>query len=90
MQLISKAKAAVESAVRTFLQAAVPAFVLAVSLSRPDGITITDALLAAVVAAASAGIAAVFRIAKPIQTDRPSVAVAGLTAPATTTPVNRP
>lgn len=89
MKLISKARAAAESAGRTFLQAAVPAFVLAVTQSRSDDVTLRDVLVAAAAAAAAAGIAAVFRVAKPIQTDRPSVAVEGL-APATATATDRP
>lgn len=81
MRPISKARAAAESALRTFLQTAVPAFTGVVMVSRPAGVTARDFYLSAAISAGAAGLAAVFRIAKPIQTDRPDVAVQGL-APA--------
>lgn len=74
---ISKARAAGESALRTFLQAALPAAVAAWQLSHELDETV---LATALIAGVSAVIAAGMRVAKPIQTDSPGVAVEGVTA----------
>jgi hypothetical protein len=78
-RLISKARAAGESALRTFLQAAVPAAVGAWQLSHQlDQTVVATGLIAGV----SAVIAAGMRVAKPIQTDAPGVAVVQVTSDA--------
>jgi hypothetical protein len=64
---------AMESFVRTFLQAAIPVFIGAVSVSKSEDITLRDFVVAAAVSAGAAGIAALMRTAIPIQTDRPGV-----------------
>ena len=74
---ITKARAAGESALRTFLQAALPAVVAAWQLTHEVDQTV---IAAGLVAGVSAVIAAGMRVAKPIQTDSPYVAVENVTA----------
>lgn len=73
-QLVTKTSAATESAVRTFAQAALPVFILSIQGGAP-GVQPRDLVEAAVASGIAAGVAAVMRIAKPIQTDSPGVAV---------------
>jgi hypothetical protein len=73
---ISRARAAFESAARTFLLAAVPAF--GAALAATDGSYGKAAVLGALAAAAAAGLAAVMRVVRPIQTDRAGVGVQGV------------
>lgn len=77
--MISKARAMAESALRTFAQAALPAF--GAALYAADGAVGKAVLLGALTAAAAAGLAAVARVLKPIQTDVPGVGVAGANQP---------
>jgi hypothetical protein len=74
--VVSKGRAAGESAIRTFAQAAIPAF--GASLYAADGNYGKAVLLGALTAAAAAGLAAVARVIKPIQTDRAGVGVQGV------------
>lgn len=71
---VSKLKAALESAMRTFVQAALPAAVLAWQAS--DHSLNKAVLLTVLGAAASAGIAAVVRVFVPMSTDKAGVHVA--------------
>jgi hypothetical protein len=82
--VVSKARAAGESALRTALQAAIPAF--GASLYAADGNYGKAVLLGALTAAAAAGLAAVARVVKPIQTDRAGVGVQGVTPAPTPDP----
>lgn len=88
--MISKARAMGESAMRTFLQAALPAF--GASLYAAGGNLGKAVLLGALAAAAAAGLAAVARAVKPLQTDAAGVGVAGVTpsAPAHTSEAGYP
>jgi hypothetical protein len=71
---VSKLKAAGESARRTFVQAAIPAAVLAWQAS---GYQVGKAALLTVLGAgASAGVAAVMRMIKPLSTDQAGAHVA--------------
>ena len=71
---MTKLQAMWESAYRTFLQAALPAFVGV--LVATDGFS-KAALYTAVIAGASAGLAAVARLLRPIKTDQVGVGVSG-------------
>lgn len=76
---ITKSSAASESAIRTFAQAALPVFILSIQGGSP-GVQPRDLVEAAVATAVAAGVAAVMRIAKPIQTDSPGVSVERVTS----------
>ena len=78
--IVSKAKAAFESFVRTFFQSFVPALAL-VNFTTTDVSGAKSAVLAAAASAASAAIASVARLFIPIQTDSQTVGVAGVSAP---------
>jgi hypothetical protein len=69
-------QAALESARRTFVQAALPAVVGALALA--NGHYTKAIVIAAIGSGGSAGIAAVMRIYKPIASDSPNVSVEGV------------
>lgn len=76
---ITKSSAASESAIRTFIQAALPVFVLSIQGGSP-GVQPRDLVETAVATAIAAGIAGVMRVTKPIQTDSPGVSVERVTS----------
>lgn len=76
MRMISKARAMAESAVRTFLQAALPA--MGGALYATNGNVSKAVVVAALVAGVAAGLAAMARTLRPMQTDAANVQVEGV------------
>ncbi len=73
---VSKLQVAVESAVRVFIWAALPA--LGTTLVQNNGAPLKSAAEAAVIAALAAGLAAVGRMVKPLKVDAAGVGVEGV------------
>ncbi len=79
MRVVSKEQAMMESAVRTFLQAALPA--IGGALYATNGNLTKTVIVAAGVAGVAAGLAALARSLRPMQTDAANVKVEGVGKP---------
>lgn len=75
--VVSKARAAAESFVRTFLQSFIGA-VAVINFTTADISGVKIAVLSAASAAVAAGVAAAARVFAPLQTDTQTVGVAGV------------